>query len=63
MRIDISFLPAIAAAFILVFARVGSAMVLLPGIGENYVSPRVRILLAGAVTILVTPVVARTNGP
>lgn len=45
-------------ALLLVFARVGSAMVLLPGIGENYVSPRVRLLLAGAVTILVTPVLA-----
>ncbi|MBI3512980.1 MAG: flagellar type III secretion system protein FliR [Proteobacteria bacterium] len=44
-------------ALLLVFARVGSAMVLLPGIGENYVSPRVRILLAGAITIVVAPVV------
>ncbi len=45
-------------ALMLVFARVGSAMVLLPGFGENYVSPRVRLLLAGAVTIVVAPVLA-----
>jgi flagellar biosynthetic protein FliR len=45
-------------ALLLIFARVGSAMVLLPGIGENYVSPRVRLLLAGAIAIVVAPVVA-----
>ncbi len=45
-------------ALMMIFARIGSAMVLLPGIGENYVSPRVRLLLAGAITIVVAPVVA-----
>lgn len=44
----------------LVFARIGSASILLPGIGENYVSARVRVLLAGAITILVAPVLAPT---
>ena len=34
MQIDISFLPALAAAFMLVFARVGTMMMLLPGLGE-----------------------------
>ena len=45
-------------ALLLIFARIGSAMVLLPGIGENYVSPRVRLLLAGAIAIVVAPVLA-----
>jgi len=45
-------------ALVLIFARIGSAFILMPGIGENYVSPRVRLLLAGAVAILVAPVVA-----
>ena len=45
-------------ALLLIFARVGSAMVLLPGIGENYVSPRERLLLAGAIAIVVAPVLA-----
>jgi flagellar biosynthetic protein FliR len=45
-------------ALLLIFARVGSAMVLLPGIGENYVAVRVRLLLAGAIAIVVAPVVA-----
>src|SRR5690349_10624378 len=45
-------------ALLLIFARVGSAMVLLPGIGENYVTPRVRLLLAGSIAIVVAPVLA-----
>ena len=45
-------------ALMLVFARIGSALMLLPAIGENYVSPRIRLLLAGAIAILVAPVVA-----
>jgi flagellar biosynthesis protein FliR len=45
-------------ALLLIFARIGSAMILLPGFGENYVSPRVRLLLAGAITIVVGPVLA-----
>ena len=34
MRIDISFLPALAATFMLVFARIGTMVMLLPGLGE-----------------------------
>jgi flagellar biosynthetic protein FliR len=45
-------------SLLLVFARTGSAMILLPGIGENYVPVRVRLLLAGAFTIVVAPVVS-----
>ena len=34
MRVDVSFLPALSAAFLLVFARVGTMLMLLPGLGE-----------------------------
>ncbi|MGC1612141.1 MAG: flagellar type III secretion system protein FliR, partial [Pseudolabrys sp.] len=34
MRIDISFLPAVATAFLLTFARTGAIVMLLPGVGE-----------------------------
>ncbi len=34
MRLDVSFLPALAAAFLLVFARIGTMVMLLPGLGE-----------------------------
>lgn len=53
-------LPANLFAFFLVFARIGSAIMMMPGFGENYVSPRFRLLLAGAITLLITPVVAGT---
>ena len=44
--------------FVLVFCRMGSAMMLLPGFGEAFVSPRIRLLLALAVTLVAAPVVA-----
>lgn len=51
-------LPGEAFAYFLVFARVGSAMVVLPGIGEAYISPRFRLLLALVVTVVMEPVLA-----
>ena len=55
MRIDISFLPALAAAFMLVFARVGTMVMLLPGIGELNLPTRVRLLIALALTAVLLP--------
>jgi flagellar biosynthesis protein FliR len=43
MRVDISFLPALAAAFLLVFARIGTMLMLLPGLGERMFSARLRL--------------------
>jgi flagellar biosynthetic protein FliR len=43
-------------AFLLVFTRLGAAIMLLPGIGEAYVSPRVRLILALMVGLVVTPI-------
>ena len=43
MKIDISFLPAIAAAFLLTFARIGTMVMLLPGVGELNLPARVRL--------------------
>src|SRR6267154_2470580 len=54
MRIDISLLPALAAAYILTFARVGTMLMLLPGLGELNVPVRIRLtvaLLLGAVLL------------
>jgi flagellar biosynthesis protein FliR len=47
-----------AFAIGLVFARLGSAMMLMPGFAESYVNPRVRLMLALALTVIVTPVVS-----
>ena len=44
-------------ALVFVFARIGGAIMLLPGFGEGFVSPRVRLMIALGVTIVVTPVV------
>ncbi|HEY6335512.1 MAG TPA: flagellar biosynthetic protein FliR [Alphaproteobacteria bacterium] len=50
-------LPSNLFAFFLVFARVGSAVMLLPGFGESYVSTRIRLLFALVLALAVTPVV------
>lgn len=42
--------------WLLVFARLGSAFMVLPAIGDAFVSARTRLLLALAVTVLVAPV-------
>jgi flagellar biosynthetic protein FliR len=55
MRIDISYLPAFAAAFLLVFARAGTMVMLLPGLGELSVPPRVRLTMALVLTAILLP--------
>ena len=45
-------------ALALVFARLGGVIMLMPGVGDGYVSARTRLLLALAVTVAVTPVLA-----
>jgi flagellar biosynthetic protein FliR len=45
-------------AALLVFARVGSAVMLLPGFGELFVPPRVRLLFGGAIALLIAPAVS-----
>jgi len=55
MRIDISFLPAVAATFILVFARIGTMLMLLPGLGEMSVPVRVRLTIALMLTLVLFP--------
>jgi flagellar biosynthetic protein FliR len=55
MHIDISFLPALAAAFLLTFARVGAMVMLMPGIGELSVPSRVRLTIALVLTAILLP--------
>lgn len=55
MRVDVSFLPALAAAFLLVFARVGTMVMLLPGLGELSVPVRVRLTVALVLTAILMP--------
>jgi flagellar biosynthesis protein FliR len=55
VRIDISFLPAVATAFLLTFARVGAMVMLLPGVGELNVPSRVRLAIALVLTAILLP--------
>jgi flagellar biosynthesis protein FliR len=55
MKIDISFLPALAAAFLLTFARIGTMVMLLPGVGELNLPARVRLTIALVLTAILLP--------
>src|ERR1043166_5502746 len=55
MKIDIAFLPAYAATFMLVFARVGMMVMLLPGLGVSSVSARVRLTMALVLAAVLLP--------
>jgi flagellar biosynthetic protein FliR len=55
MRVDLSFLPALAAAFLLMFARIGTMIMLLPGLGELSVPVRIRLVTALTLTAVLFP--------
>lgn len=55
MRIDISFLPALAAVSLLVFARIGTMVMMLPGLGEMSIPVRMRLTVALALTAILVP--------
>ena len=55
MRIDISLLPALAATFMLVFARIGAMVMLLPGFGEVNIPTRIKLSIALLLTLIILP--------
>ena len=55
MELNVSFLPAYGAAFILMFARIGTMIMLLPGLGEMSVPARVRLTIALVLTFVLFP--------
>src|SRR3974390_3943252 len=55
MRVDISFLPVLAAAFLLTFARVGTMVMLLPSVGELNLPSRVPLTIAMVLTAVLLP--------
>lgn len=53
-----------AFGFVMIFSRVGSVLMLMPGIGEAFVAPRFRLMLAFAVSLLMLePMLARLPAP
>jgi flagellar biosynthetic protein FliR len=55
MQFNVSFLPAYGAAFILMFARIGTMIMLLPGLGELSVPARIRLVVALLLTAVLFP--------
>jgi flagellar biosynthesis protein FliR len=53
--INISFLPALGATFLLIFARAGTMVMLLPGLGEQNVSARLRLTIAIVLAAVLLP--------
>lgn len=50
------FLGGAVYAYLMVFVRLGSAFLIMPGFGEQFVSPRIRLLFALAVSFLLLPI-------
>jgi flagellar biosynthetic protein FliR len=47
----------------LVFARLGAIVMLLPGVGETFIPPRIRLAFALALALMLYPLVARAAPP
>lgn len=53
---QIAILPQIGALFVLVFARVGTMVMLMPGIGERFIFSRGRLSLAFFIALVILPI-------
>jgi flagellar biosynthesis protein FliR len=56
----LTLLPDFAAAFILVFARVGTLVMLMPGIGDRTIPTRMRLSFALLLSLLFLPIIRQT---
>ena len=54
--ISLNWLPGTAFIFILIFARVGSILMLIPALGESQIPSRMRLTFALALTLVLLPV-------
>lgn len=59
MTLQLSFLPEIAAVFILMFSRLGTMMMIMPALGETSIPARIRLTIALAMTMVLYPVGAK----
>jgi flagellar biosynthesis protein FliR len=51
------YLPFQIYSFLLVFARVGSMLILMPGVGEGFIQTRIRIYFGVGFAVVVTPII------
>ncbi|WP_150525582.1 flagellar biosynthetic protein FliR [Roseibium sediminis] len=63
MTIQLDFLPQITAIFLLMFARLGTMVMLLPALGESSIPPRIRLTIALGVTLVLYPVASQYYPP
>jgi flagellar biosynthetic protein FliR len=56
MTVNLSFLPSLAAIFLLMFARLGTMAMLMPGLGERGIPMRVRLVIALTLTLVLLPI-------
>ncbi|MEP5621112.1 MAG: flagellar biosynthetic protein FliR, partial [Hyphomicrobiales bacterium] len=56
MTIQLDFLPDVAAAFMLMFARLGTMIMIMPALGESSIPSRFRLTIALALTLVLYPV-------
>jgi flagellar biosynthetic protein FliR len=62
VTVNVSFLPALAVTFLLMFARLGTMTMLMPGIGERGIPMRIRLVIALMLTLVLLPIY-RANYP
>ncbi|MEQ8747605.1 flagellar biosynthetic protein FliR [Pyruvatibacter sp.] len=58
IALPVDLLPETILVYVLVFSRIGAAMMVLPALGEMNVSPRIRLVMAIMVAAVLAPVVA-----
>lgn len=54
------FLVAQVFSFFLIFCRIGAGLMVMPGYGETYISPRIRLNFALVVSLVLTPVLSKS---
>lgn len=63
MTVSLDFLPHTVITFLLIFARLGTMMMLMPGFGAGGIPPRIRLGLALAVAFLLYPLISALYPP
>ena len=61
--ISVETLPEIVLTFFLVFGRIGTALMAMPGFGDHFVNLRIRLTFALTFTVVLYPVVVEHLGP
>ena len=63
MRVTITYLPQAAFLFMLMFARIGTIIMLLPAFGDANVPPRIRLMIGLSFTFVMYPLASSFYGP